>query len=108
LKSEVIEDLRDIMGPEFLSLVRVFLEDAPRAILRLQDAAAENDLPALVAAAHSLKSTSANLGAMDLSELARQLEHGGRRNELGDASGLAQRLVDEFARVDQALRELLA
>ncbi len=108
LKSEVIEDLRDIMGPEFLSLVRVFLEDAPRAILRLQDAAAENDLPALIAAAHSLKSTSANLGAMDLSELARQLEHGGRRNELGDATGLAQRLVDEFARVDHALRELLA
>ena len=108
LKSEVIEDLRDIMGPEFLSLVRVFLEDAPRAILRLQDAAAENDLPALVAAAHSLKSTSANLGAMDLSELARQLEHGGRRNELTDAAGLTQRLVDEFARVDQALRELLA
>lgn len=108
LKSEVIEDLRDIMGPEFLSLVRVFLEDAPRAILRLQDAAAENDLPALVAAAHSLKSTSANLGAMDLSELARQLEHGGRRNELTDPAGLTQRLVDEFARVDQALRELLA
>jgi len=108
LKSEVIEDLRDIMGPEFLSLVRVFLEDAPRAILRLQDAAAETDLPALVAAAHSLKSTSANLGAMDLSELARQIEHGGRRNELSDPVSLTQRLVDEFARVDKALRELLA
>jgi len=108
LKSEVIEDLRDIMGPEFLSLVRVFLEDAPRAILRLQDAAAESDLPALVAAAHSLKSTSANLGAMDLSELARQIEHGGRRNELSDPVSLTQRLVDEFARVDKALRELLA
>ncbi|WP_395792621.1 ATP-binding protein [Aquimonas sp.] len=107
LDQTVVEDLREVMGDEFLSLIRVFLEDTPRTLERLQAAAAAGDIPPMVAAAHSLKSTSANLGALELSELARQIEHGGRAGTLNNPSVVAARLVAEFIRVEGAMRALL-
>ncbi|MBE5316659.1 MAG: response regulator [Xanthomonadales bacterium] len=108
LNTEVVEDLREVMGVEFLSLIRVFLEDTPRTLERLQAAADSGDTASLVAAAHSLKSTSANLGALDMSELARQIEHGGRAATLAQPQLLVARLVAEFLRVESALRALLS
>ena len=61
----------------------------------------------MIASPHSLKSTSANLGALQLSELARQIEHGGRAGNLSNPSALVARLVAEFMRVEGALRGLL-
>ncbi|MFY8133883.1 MAG: Hpt domain-containing protein, partial [Aquimonas sp.] len=90
------------------SLIRVFLEDTPRTLERLQVAADGSDTHTLVAAAHSLKSTSANLGALDMSELARQIEHGGRAGTLSQPQVLVARLVAEFLRVESALRALLS
>jgi signal transduction histidine kinase/CheY-like chemotaxis protein len=107
LDTEVVEDLRDVMGAEFLSLIRVFLEDTPRTLQRLQAAASANDTSTLIASAHSLKSTSANLGALQMSELAREIEHGGRAGTLTNARVPVARLVAEFVRVEGALRGLL-
>jgi hypothetical protein len=86
LASDVVEDLREVMGGEFLSLIRVFLEDTPRTLERLQ-AAAETG---------------------DMSELARQIEHGGRAGTLAQPQLLVARLVAEFLRVESALRALLS
>jgi CheY-like chemotaxis protein len=107
LDTEVVEDLREVMGSEFLALIRVFLEDTPRTLQRLQRAAELGDTSTLVSSAHSLKSTSANLGALDLSELARQIEHGGRAGTLDSPQLLVARVVAEFVRVESALRGLL-
>ena len=107
LNARVVEDLREIMGGEFLTLVRVFLEDAPGAIRRLQAAADNNDLAALVAPAHTLKSTSANLGALDLSEHARVIETGARKRDLTEAGPKVTELTREFQRVEAALRGFL-
>jgi CheY-like chemotaxis protein/HPt (histidine-containing phosphotransfer) domain-containing protein len=107
LDKTVVEDLREVMGDEFLSLIRVFLEDTPRTLERLQAAAATGEIPPMIAAAHSLKSTSANLGALEMSELARQIEHGGRAGTLSNPPVAVARLVAEFIRVEGALRALL-
>jgi CheY-like chemotaxis protein/nitrogen-specific signal transduction histidine kinase/HPt (histidine-containing phosphotransfer) domain-containing protein len=108
LDTEVVDDLRDVMGAEFLALIRAFLEDTPRTLQRLQAAAAANDVPTLIASAHSLKSTSANLGALQMSDLAREIEHGGRAGTLSQPRVPVARLVAEFVRVEGALRALLA
>jgi signal transduction histidine kinase/CheY-like chemotaxis protein/HPt (histidine-containing phosphotransfer) domain-containing protein len=104
---DVVADLREIMGDEFSSLVRVFLEDAPRSLAKLETAAAARDLDGLVGPAHSLKSTSANLGAMELSAQARHIEHSARQGTLNDAAERVGTLVAEFKRAEQALLELL-
>lgn len=56
-------------------LVRVYLENSQRLLGELQAAMTSADADAVRRAAHSIKSTSANIGANRLSQLARTLEH---------------------------------
>jgi signal transduction histidine kinase/CheY-like chemotaxis protein/HPt (histidine-containing phosphotransfer) domain-containing protein len=109
LDAEVVRDLLEVMGDEFTDLVRVYLEDTPKSIALLEKAAATADNQGLIAPAHSLKSTSANLGALSLAELAKRLEHGARAGDLGnEALTLVTELSRTFARVHAELQTLLA
>jgi signal transduction histidine kinase/CheY-like chemotaxis protein/HPt (histidine-containing phosphotransfer) domain-containing protein len=109
LDADVVRDLLDVMGDEFTDLVRVYLEDTPKSIALLEQAAGTADNQGLIAPAHSLKSTSANLGALSLAELAKRLEHGARSGDLGsEAPVLVAELSRTFARVHAELQSLLA
>ena len=109
LDADVVRDLLEVMGDEFTDLVRVYLEDTPKSIALLEKAAGAADNQGLIAPAHSLKSTSANLGALSLSELAKRLEHGARSGDLGnEAPMLVAELARTFARVHSELQALLA
>lgn len=108
LDQEIVRDLLDVMGEEFTELVGVYLEDTPKNLALLEAAAARNDANGLIAPSHSLKSTSANLGAMTLAEIAKRIEHGARSGTLGDAGTLVRDLTREYGRVSAELRNLLA
>jgi CheY-like chemotaxis protein/HPt (histidine-containing phosphotransfer) domain-containing protein len=109
LDTGVIGDLIDVMGDEFTDLVRVYLEDTPKAVAVLESAAAQGDRDGIIAPSHSLKSTSANLGAIRLAELAKRLEHGARSGELGgDPTVLVGELKREYQQVAIALNELIS
>jgi CheY-like chemotaxis protein/HPt (histidine-containing phosphotransfer) domain-containing protein len=108
LDADVVRDLIEVMGDEFTDLVRVYLEDTPKSIALLEKAAATADTQGLIAPAHSLKSTSANLGALSLSELAKRLEHGARAGDLGNETPtLVAELARTFTRVRQELDSLV-
>jgi HPt (histidine-containing phosphotransfer) domain-containing protein len=97
------------MGDEFTDLVRVYLEDTPKAVAVLESAAAQGDRDGIIAPSHSLKSTSANLGAIRLAELAKRLEHGARSGELGgDPTVLVGELKRDYQQVAIALNELIS
>ncbi|MDZ4348568.1 MAG: response regulator, partial [Xanthomonadaceae bacterium] len=102
----IVEDLQDMMGAEFARLVAVYLEDSPGQLLTLQAAAFAGDVAAMIAPAHSLKSASANLGALEFSELARQVEHQAREKRLAEPVAAAIRLAAEYERVEQALKAI--
>ena len=107
LDSEIIEDLWSAMGDSFSQLVDVFLEDAPSHLAKLDQAAAKGDIAALVGPAHALKSSSANLGAMQVSAIAKHIEHGARDKTLTDPIDVVARLNHEFKRAEIELRVLL-
>jgi signal transduction histidine kinase/CheY-like chemotaxis protein len=107
LDQDVVRDLVEVMGNEFADLVRVYLEDTPKTLLRLHEAAMSGNVPELVGPAHSLKSTSANLGALGLSEIAKQIEHGARAKTLDDPIRMVLMLGQELKRVTHALESLL-
>ena len=106
LEMEVVEELRSIMGTEYQGLVKLFLEDAPLHIERLRAAAAGNDIAAMVAPAHTLKSSSANLGALALSSVAKRIEFGARTESLPKPSLAVLMLENEFRRAKAALAAL--
>jgi CheY-like chemotaxis protein/HPt (histidine-containing phosphotransfer) domain-containing protein len=88
-------------------LVNSFLESAERQHARIEAAADVGDAKALAQAAHSLKSSAANLGATALSACYRDLEKCGREGRVDDARALFAKTRHEQTRALRALRELL-
>src|SRR5690606_38687234 len=104
IDEEVLGELRTMLGDEVEHLIEVFLEDTPKLLARLEIAASGPDYDALRDAAHSLKSSSANLGAMLLSAAARRVEHGARERNLERPAVAVALVVNEFARARRQLR----
>ncbi|WP_367380567.1 ATP-binding protein [Stenotrophomonas cyclobalanopsidis] len=108
LDRSVLEELQDVIGPAALQIVAVFLEDAPALVQALQQAAQANDIERLQALSHTLKSSSANVGALSLSAVARRIEHEARAGSLQRPAVAVALLVAEFARARVALTGYLA
>jgi HPt (histidine-containing phosphotransfer) domain-containing protein len=66
-------------------LVETYLADTPVQLEAMAAAVEADDAAALVRPAHTVKSSSASLGAMRLSMRARELEAAGRSGALGPA-----------------------
>src|SRR5690606_28800337 len=82
LDIEMLDELRQIAGDDAAAIVSLFLEDAPRLVRQLEQASIVPDLDAMGEAAHALKSSSANIGALALSAVARRIENGARSGTL--------------------------
>jgi signal transduction histidine kinase/CheY-like chemotaxis protein/HPt (histidine-containing phosphotransfer) domain-containing protein len=108
LDASVLDELAEVIGEQVHLVIKLFLDDAPVLVDRMQLAAEDNDLPALREAAHSLKSASANVGAMGLAEAARRIELGARNDALERPRVAVALLIAEFARSRMALRGYLA
>lgn len=108
LDDEVLAELRQVMGADFGNLVQMFLVDAAKYIQQLEEAAAGSDLQKMIAPAHTLKSSSANLGAMAVSAAAKRIEVGAREGVLPRPAVAVAVLEAEFQRASESLRKLVA
>ncbi|MGL5063294.1 MAG: Hpt domain-containing protein, partial [Microcoleus sp.] len=74
-----LRELDDDDDPNFLGdLIEIYLSDAPQHLETMNEAISLGDADSLKLASHTLKSSSANLGAMCFSEICKDLEHLGR------------------------------
>lgn len=74
LDKKTFDSLHQILGPSLHQTVEQFLEDTSHSLTRMEQALADADRETLRACAHSIKGSSANLGASGLSELAKTVE----------------------------------
>ena len=103
----VFVNLREMMGADFMvELVDTYLQDSPEMLAQMRQALDAQDAESFRRAAHSLKSNSANFGAMQLSALARELEMMGRENHLEQAGETLEKAEKEYAQVEQVLEAL--
>lgn len=111
LDSESLDNLRALDpdgGDVFLrEVAAIFLEDTPKRIAELDQSLAAGDTATFIRAAHSIKGSSANLGAMALRAVAEQIEHQGKKEGLAGVAPLIPGLKTEFDRARTALNELL-
>ncbi|NYT02022.1 MAG: PAS domain S-box protein [Methanosarcinales archaeon] len=110
LDQRSLDRLRELQvegEPEIIhELADLFLSHAPARIQAIIQAVEQRDADALLREAHSLKSSSANMGALRLSELSRQLEVMGRSSRMEGAKEKVEELGPEFRRVEVALASL--
>lgn len=109
---QAVQNLRDLNpgdNDEFLrELVGIYLEDTPLRIAELESALAAGDAAKFVRAAHSIKGSSANLGAMALRGVAEQLEHVARRDGIAHLGSWIGQIKAEFERARAEFARLLA
>ena len=86
-------------------IIDLFLNEAPGQLEQLQKALHKRDATAVRSAAHSLKSSSANLGATVLSSLLKELEEKGRKNSLMGTRELFSRIETEFTKAKVQLQK---
>jgi HPt (histidine-containing phosphotransfer) domain-containing protein len=93
---------------EFLEeTLEMLEEDTPPLLDQIRSAVAAADATALRGSAHALKGMLANFSATRAMEVAHDLERMGRDGSLDGAEASVERVVEETARVQEALREFL-
>ncbi len=84
-----------------VTLVQAFLADAPDCLARVQQSLSEGDTVGLYQAAHALKSSSANVGAVAVAKLSKEIELKGKQAQV-------EGLAEQVGHLDSAYRETVA
>jgi CheY-like chemotaxis protein len=87
-------------------LINSFLQETPPLLVTLRRCLEEGNAAGLRQAAHPLKSSSRDFGAMQLSEWARDLEEMGKAGTLDGAAALVTLVEAEYPRVKTSLEAI--
>lgn len=105
IDTRTLDNIRSLGIPHILQeLIGIYLADTPKLMDKLRSAVNSQDPPLLRMAAHSLKSSSANVGALRLASLFKQLEEMGRSGLLQNAEDLLDEAEAEYEAVKTSLR----
>ena len=99
LESLEVEGSSDLL----LRVIEAFLTSSTKLLSAAQEAFASDDPDAVARAAHTLKSSSAQLGAERLSVLCKELEARGRARSLEGVQELLEQINTEFEAVHEHL-----
>lgn len=111
LDEKVLEHLRDVASksnPQLLhQLFEYFLVDVPADIESLLTFRTKQELKAVVLAAHSIKSSAANLGARHVQEIAGRIEQAASAGDSQNLNAEIAALQTAFAVALDQLRKFL-
>ncbi len=85
------------------ALIKKYLANANSDLELLASSVQRGDAARFGKIAHRLKSSSANLGAMNLASICKELEVAGRAEQIEGADTLLTAIKSEYERVDQVL-----
>ena len=91
-------------SPYLARTIKLYLVESPKLVKTLKQAASANDARQIVRWAHSLKSSSANVGATLLSRYCADIEVSARHADVEETRGLLAKIEIEHGRVQSALR----
>ena len=102
-----LRELSSLMEEAFPELLQAFITDAGKIVEGLQRALTSNDLSSASKLAHTLKGSSANIGAPRLSDLCKVLNMGEHEGEIDDFSAIVAKIDHEFEVVKGQLNQFL-
>jgi histidine phosphotransfer protein HptB len=107
---EAIAGLRDLNagdGGDFLrEIASIYIEDTPKRIQEMRASLAAGDVPTFTRAAHTVKGSSANLGAQCVRNVAERLEKMARTTGLEGVGPLVDECEAQFRLAADELRRL--
>ena len=103
-----IKELANNLGleeAEYVELVELLIETGTADLDKLQSAVDNGDAVNAANAAHSLKGAAANLGLMEFSQTAKEIEGNARKGILEGASEAAQALKEKLDTIAGCVRQ---
>jgi TMAO reductase system sensor TorS len=104
---EILENIRALQregGSDLLSrVIQAYLKEATRLLQTLREAVEKADGDTLRKAAHSLKSSSGNVGAQKLYSLCKELEAMSQEKSMQKAASLLSKMIMEYETVQKVL-----
>ncbi|MDH5179311.1 MAG: response regulator [Gammaproteobacteria bacterium] len=106
LDPAAIDELHEIMEEGLFDVLQAFNASMQEHIPALQDAVENGDEEAVARITHTMKGSSANIGALSLSETCRVLMENARNNDLTGADELTETIAREFSNIHAVLTSL--
>jgi CheY-like chemotaxis protein len=106
IDKKVTQQLRNLRPDLLVRVIQLYREGTPKLLDEIDAAIAGGSPTDLYKAAHSLKNSSANLGIVDMTEQARELEAKGRIGSLEGADGLLRNLRGLYEATLTALKDI--
>ena len=107
IDQDTFAQLKELMGADFITeLIDTYIGETSGLVDQLQQALTGQDAAAFGRLAHSIKSSSASLGALVFSQQARELEMMGKANDLSGAQAKLEKMGIDFTAVKVRLEEL--
>ncbi|MDY7006422.1 MAG: response regulator [Cyanobacteriota bacterium] len=104
LDMKMLESIIKMGGDELLSeIIEDYLNYAPGRLAAIREAITANDAKALRMAAHTMRSSSGNLGAVTIGNICNQLENLGRAETTIGATEIFTLLENEYEQFQRAL-----
>jgi len=100
----VFGEIADLMGDALGSFIETFLDNSPKLLAAMSAGLAGGDIDALIHNAHQLKGGSGSIGAMQVFQLAKQLEEDGRAGNIENADAVLAELLLAYEQVEVVLK----
>lgn len=100
-------NLQNLMGDGIKELIKIFLTDTEMLLENISDSIEKQDIEKLTMFSHRLKSSSANVGALDLSKISKFIEQHSRLKESIDYMNIFQQLKKEYGNVKINLTQFI-
>lgn len=99
-----LDNMAQLMGELFVELIPAYLSESAIYIRQMPEAFSSGDMKTLERLAHSLKSSSRNVGAENFARIAEQLEKTARQGETAACPPLISEMTAVFSGVVAALQ----
>ena len=111
INTTALDNLRTLLGPQADMMLPIlagkFYDEAPRLLAQIRETYAAGKPEEVRRAAHTLKSNSANFGAIRVAHLAEQMEAEARNQDLSNTLTLVAQAETEFAAAQTILQEII-
>ena len=85
LDAEAVNNARSILKAKYDEMINVYIDNSWERIEEIMNAINENNIEAVIRPAHTLKSTSRQMGALKLSDMAKEIEYTAKAIHSGEA-----------------------
>ena len=112
IDEELFLQMKDLMGEKFSSMIEKYRDNSVQYIQQIKTGLADNDAQMVADSAHPLKSSSAMIGLMTVSELSEKIESSAKEiieNEgsLSDIASIFGDLQAAFASIEKRLQQTI-